>query len=90
MGRFLKKAKTAEDRKIDDRATRDTVEAILNEIESRGVDAVHEYSRQFDKWDPDSFVLSEDEIQECIAQVCLLYTSPSPRDQRGSRMPSSA
>ena len=22
--------------------------------------------------------------------TCLLYTSPSPRDQRGSRMPSSA
>ena len=25
-----------------------------------------------------------------ILQGCLLYTSPSPRDQRGSRMPSSA
>ena len=25
-----------------------------------------------------------------LAQYCLLYTSPSPRDQRGSRMPSSA
>ena len=24
------------------------------------------------------------------ATTCLLYTSPSPRDQRGSRMPSSA
>ena len=24
------------------------------------------------------------------AMICLLYTSPSPRDQRGSRMPSSA
>ena len=24
------------------------------------------------------------------AGICLLYTSPSPRDQRGSRMPSSA
>ena len=23
-------------------------------------------------------------------KFCLLYTSPSPRDQRGSRMPSSA
>ena len=23
-------------------------------------------------------------------RACLLYTSPSPRDQRGSRMPSSA
>ena len=25
-----------------------------------------------------------------LAEACLLYTSPSPRDQRGSRMPSSA
>ena len=25
-----------------------------------------------------------------MASFCLLYTSPSPRDQRGSRMPSSA
>ena len=25
-----------------------------------------------------------------ISHHCLLYTSPSPRDQRGSRMPSSA
>ena len=29
--------------------------------------------------------------QECmLSYTCLLYTSPSPRDQRGSRMPSSA
>ena len=25
-----------------------------------------------------------------LLKICLLYTSPSPRDQRGSRMPSSA
>ena len=25
-----------------------------------------------------------------LLYTCLLYTSPSPRDQRGSRMPSSA
>ena len=25
-----------------------------------------------------------------LSDICLLYTSPSPRDQRGSRMPSSA
>ena len=32
-------------------------------------------------------------LEHALAQpdgVCLLYTSPSPRDQRGSRMPSSA
>ena len=27
---------------------------------------------------------------EMRLSICLLYTSPSPRDQRGSRMPSSA
>ena len=30
---------------------------------------------------------AEDVVHE---PTCLLYTSPSPRDQRGSRMPSSA
>ena len=32
------------------------------------------------------------DISGCEASIkaCLLYTSPSPRDQRGSRMPSSA
>ena len=33
-------------------------------------------------------------IDDCSTDLtlrgCLLYTSPSPRDQRGSRMPSSA
>ena len=28
--------------------------------------------------------------EELLSKLCLLYTSPSPRDQRGSRMPSSA
>ena len=28
--------------------------------------------------------------KESLIEHCLLYTSPSPRDQRGSRMPSSA
>ena len=33
-----------------------------------------------------------DLVQKVAGQfkLCLLYTSPSPRDQRGSRMPSSA
>ena len=32
--------------------------------------------------------VSDEEISQF--KICLLYTSPSPRDQRGSRMPSSA
>ena len=29
-------------------------------------------------------------LNRYLVNACLLYTSPSPRDQRGSRMPSSA
>ena len=32
----------------------------------------------------------DDSGRDVVWQACLLYTSPSPRDQRGSRMPSSA
>ena len=39
------------------------------------------------KLNPDSGV---DDGFRAICRSCLLYTSPSPRDQRGSRMPSSA
>ena len=38
----------------------------------------------------DDLVLSGAAIIEDYVKSCLLYTSPSPRDQRGSRMPSSA
>ena len=31
-----------------------------------------------------------DSVADALLRDCLLYTSPSPRDQRGSRMPSSA
>ena len=34
--------------------------------------------------------LGADTAKAVITMTCLLYTSPSPRDQRGSRMPSSA
>ena len=35
-------------------------------------------------------VSEKHQIEKLQSNVCLLYTSPSPRDQRGSRMPSSA
>ena len=37
-----------------------------------------------------SWETTSDTISLRLAIACLLYTSPSPRDQRGSRMPSSA
>ena len=45
--------------------------------------------------DASEFKIIDDEkntptLEEAQAFVCLLYTSPSPRDKRQSRMPSSA
>ena len=38
----------------------------------------------------DARILAEHLLGRALLLACLLYTSPSPRDQRGSRMPSSA
>ena len=40
--------------------------------------------------DPVEMLSDEDWTEQDKIEFCLLYTSPSPRDQRGSRMPSSA
>ena len=46
-------------------------------------------SRTRDK-EEKKFGLMAKEFVKQFVKGCLLYTSPSPRDQRGSRMPSSA
>ena len=38
----------------------------------------------------DSYLKDKKKLLPCAAYVCLLYTSPSPRDRTRSRMPSSA
>ncbi|NDY90248.1 histidinol dehydrogenase [Ideonella livida] len=48
---------------------RATVEGILADIETRGDAAVREYSAKFDKWSPESFRLSAQQIQACIASL---------------------
>ena len=40
--------------------------------------------------EPDQFLLSSSAMYQELIGICLLYTSPSPRDRQKSRMPSSA
>ena len=40
--------------------------------------------------EPIEEVTSEQKTEQATQEPCLLYTSPSPRDNRVSRMPSSA
>jgi sulfopropanediol 3-dehydrogenase len=67
--RYLKRGATTEVRAGRDLEIRETVEAILADIDARGDDAVRELSIRFDGWDRASFRLSAAEIQECIDQL---------------------
>ena len=49
--------------------TRNIVEGILKDVETRGDDAVRELSEKFDKWSPESFRLSEKQIEEIVSSV---------------------
>jgi sulfopropanediol 3-dehydrogenase len=60
----------SEDAKADaDAKVRQTVEAMLAQIERRGDDAVREYSARLDRWSPKYFRLSRADIDACYARV---------------------
>lgn len=66
---YLKRGKSANERDQDDSRTRATVEAALRDIEKRGDAAVRAFSISFDDYSPDSFRLTQDQIDALIAQL---------------------
>jgi sulfopropanediol 3-dehydrogenase len=52
-----------------DAKVRSTVETILSDIEQRGDAAVRELSIRFDNWDPESFKLSDRDVEDCLSQL---------------------
>ncbi len=69
MAEWLKRGATAAAKADSDRKVRDTVEAILADIEARGDAAVRDLSIKFDGWDRESYRLTAAEIQGCIDQL---------------------
>ena len=70
---YLKHGKPADQRSEDDAKVRQSVETILQDIETRGDAAVRDLSEKFDSYSPASFRLSQSEIDALMARV-------SPRD----------
>ena len=69
MIKYLKTGKSGEEVATQDAKVRKTVEDILDAITQRGDAALREYSRKFDNWDPESFRLTDEEIQSCYQAV---------------------
>ena len=69
----------------ESQAVASAIETIATSSDSSAVYDADEYIRQ-----SGAAALRDLAAHMSDSRVCLLYTSPSPRDQRGSRMPSSA
>jgi sulfopropanediol 3-dehydrogenase len=69
MIRYLKRGRDQQARTDDDTKVRATVEGIIRDIEQRGDEAVREYSRKFDNWDPQDFRLSQSQIEAAIRSL---------------------
>lgn len=69
MAIWLKRGAESEAVKSHDRTVREAVEKILADIEARGDAAVRELSIKFDKLDRANFRLSQQEIDDCYAQL---------------------
>jgi sulfopropanediol 3-dehydrogenase len=69
MIHYLKRGRSAEVKTDDDAKVRATVEEIIRRIEQDGDEAVREYSRKFDNWDPADFRLSRDQITAARKQL---------------------
>jgi sulfopropanediol 3-dehydrogenase len=64
---YLKRAQPQEEGVTQ--KVRDAVSAILSAVEKEGIAAVRRYSEQLDDWNPDSFVVSEEEIRRAEESV---------------------
>ena len=67
--KYIKKGMAADESAANQAKTRQIVESILSDVETRGDEAVRELSSKFDKWSPESFRLSDNQIQEIISKI---------------------
>ena len=69
MAKILKQGKSGIEAASQDAEVRAVVEKIIDDITANGDAALREYSKKFDKWEPESFKLSGDEIKACYDEV---------------------
>jgi sulfopropanediol 3-dehydrogenase len=69
MARHLKTGRPPEQAKADAKKVRDIVTGIIEDIEACGESALREISEKFDKWNPPTFRLSEQDIEGCLSQL---------------------
>ncbi len=76
MARYIKEGISEDASFAADTKVKEIVEGILNDIRTRGDDAVRDLSIRFDNWNPESFQLSAQQIEDtskcrhCGKDIC--------------------
>lgn len=60
--KYIKKPKLSESITIDNDNVKKTVERILSDIRENGDQAIRKYSKEFDKWNPENFLLTKSQV----------------------------
>ena len=69
MIRHLKKGANSQQKEQENQKVVEIVQNIIKNIEDNGDNAVREYSNQFDKWNPESFKLTREQIDACYQEL---------------------
>ena len=69
MIKYIKNSKSDQEKDAEDKQVRSSVEQILSDIKKDGDKAIKFYSEKFDEYLPNSFKLSENEIENCLKNV---------------------
>lgn len=69
MIKYLKKGPSLQEKSESNKKVQIIVEDIIGEIEKNGDEAIRKYSEKFDKWTPESFKLSKEDIQACYDEL---------------------
>ncbi|MBT2728624.1 histidinol dehydrogenase [Bacillus sp. ISL-75] len=69
MAQYLKVGKTVEELAQSEEQVYQTVKSMIEEVKKNGDSAVREFSKRLDKWVPESFLLSQEQVKEIINSV---------------------
>ncbi|KAM0815598.1 putative Histidinol dehydrogenase [Seiridium cardinale] len=84
VARHLKTANSVANTTINQKVS-DIVSGVIQDIKANGDKAVRSYSEKFDKWSPESFKLSDAQIQEIISRVPAQTISDIKEAQKNVR-----
>ena len=76
MTTYIKRGKSGTQQQAEDTKVAEIVAGIISDIQTNGDAAVKKYSEKFDHWTPESFRLTDRQIDDIVAYIVLAARQP--------------